>query len=161
MCVLDILRHVPCCAFSRKQNTVIHWAMLCLGLNKLPSESVGFMTRRVYSNHLDSRCKGPRGTSLILLQHGLHMSPSTYRPCSINRTYTQTGLGLLIIKMGSEGKESFGRPLCLFKLPTLICFTIQLSSAPLSAAKLCLSPTSFSCLWHGATVLAEAMLKKD
>ena len=37
-CVLDILHHVPRCAFSQKQNMVIHWAMLCLGIQKLPSE---------------------------------------------------------------------------------------------------------------------------
>ncbi|KDQ20801.1 hypothetical protein BOTBODRAFT_87505, partial [Botryobasidium botryosum FD-172 SS1] len=39
-CVLDILRHVPRCAFSRKQNTAIHWAMLALGLKDLPSDRV-------------------------------------------------------------------------------------------------------------------------
>ncbi|KAF9062661.1 hypothetical protein BDP27DRAFT_1427641 [Rhodocollybia butyracea] len=37
-CVLDILCHVPQCAFSRKQNTAIHWAMLALGLENLPSD---------------------------------------------------------------------------------------------------------------------------
>ncbi|OSD07688.1 hypothetical protein PYCCODRAFT_1358054, partial [Trametes coccinea BRFM310] len=37
-CVLDILRHLPRCAFSKKQNTVIHWALLALGLTDIPSE---------------------------------------------------------------------------------------------------------------------------
>ncbi|KAJ7642230.1 hypothetical protein FB45DRAFT_1126641 [Roridomyces roridus] len=39
-CVLDILRHIPRCSFSKKQNTAIHWAMLALGLNNLPSDRV-------------------------------------------------------------------------------------------------------------------------
>ncbi|KAF7320450.1 hypothetical protein MKEN_00829900 [Mycena kentingensis (nom. inval.)] len=39
-CVLDILRHVPRCAFSRTQNTAIHWAMQALGLENLPSDRV-------------------------------------------------------------------------------------------------------------------------
>ncbi|KAJ7176536.1 hypothetical protein C8R46DRAFT_1213111 [Mycena filopes] len=39
-CVLDILRHVPRCSFSKKQNTAIHWAMLALGLRDLPSDRV-------------------------------------------------------------------------------------------------------------------------
>ncbi|KAJ7062391.1 hypothetical protein C8F01DRAFT_1082891 [Mycena amicta] len=39
-CVLDILRHVPRCAFSRTQNTAIHWAMNALGLRDLPSDRV-------------------------------------------------------------------------------------------------------------------------
>ncbi|KAJ6631547.1 hypothetical protein B0H10DRAFT_1772594, partial [Mycena sp. CBHHK59/15] len=39
-CVLDILRHVPRCSFSRKQNAAIHWAMLALGLKDLPSDRV-------------------------------------------------------------------------------------------------------------------------
>ncbi|KDQ05660.1 hypothetical protein BOTBODRAFT_182352 [Botryobasidium botryosum FD-172 SS1] len=39
-CVLDILRHIPRCAFSRKQNTAIHWAMMALGLEDLPSDRV-------------------------------------------------------------------------------------------------------------------------
>ncbi|KAJ6583660.1 hypothetical protein B0H10DRAFT_2168146 [Mycena sp. CBHHK59/15] len=39
-CVLDILRHVPRCAFSKKQNAAIHWAMLALGLKDLPSDRV-------------------------------------------------------------------------------------------------------------------------
>ncbi|KAF7329540.1 hypothetical protein MKEN_00216800 [Mycena kentingensis (nom. inval.)] len=38
--VLDILRHVPRCAFSRTQNTAIHWAMQALGLENLPSDRV-------------------------------------------------------------------------------------------------------------------------
>ncbi|KAI0071651.1 hypothetical protein K474DRAFT_1606601 [Panus rudis PR-1116 ss-1] len=38
-CVLDILRHVPRCAFSEKQNAVIHWAMRALGVKDIPSES--------------------------------------------------------------------------------------------------------------------------
>ncbi|KAF7344648.1 hypothetical protein MVEN_01625000 [Mycena venus] len=38
--VLDILRHVPRCSFSKKQNAAIHWAMLALGLNDLPSDRV-------------------------------------------------------------------------------------------------------------------------
>ncbi|KAJ3897568.1 hypothetical protein F5879DRAFT_910507, partial [Lentinula edodes] len=37
-CVLDILRHIPRCAFSRKQNIAIHWAMLALGVPNLPSD---------------------------------------------------------------------------------------------------------------------------
>ncbi|KAJ6609140.1 hypothetical protein B0H10DRAFT_1954877 [Mycena sp. CBHHK59/15] len=39
-CVLDILRHVPRSAFSKKQNAAIHWAMLALGLKDLPSDRV-------------------------------------------------------------------------------------------------------------------------
>ncbi|KAF7303282.1 hypothetical protein MKEN_01292300 [Mycena kentingensis (nom. inval.)] len=39
-CVLDILRHVPRCAFSKKQNTAIHWAMQVLGVPNLPSDRV-------------------------------------------------------------------------------------------------------------------------
>ncbi|KAJ6607826.1 hypothetical protein B0H10DRAFT_2166716 [Mycena sp. CBHHK59/15] len=39
-CVLNILRHVPWCSFSRKQNAAIHWAMLALGLKDLPSDRV-------------------------------------------------------------------------------------------------------------------------
>ncbi|KAF8133535.1 hypothetical protein K438DRAFT_1787522 [Mycena galopus ATCC 62051] len=39
-CVLDILRHVPRCSLSKKQNAAIHWAMLALGLNDLPSDRV-------------------------------------------------------------------------------------------------------------------------
>ncbi|KAJ6547703.1 hypothetical protein B0H19DRAFT_1307421 [Mycena capillaripes] len=39
-CVLDILRHIPRCSFSKKQNTAIHWAMLALGLKDLPSDRV-------------------------------------------------------------------------------------------------------------------------
>ncbi|RDB16192.1 hypothetical protein Hypma_003108 [Hypsizygus marmoreus] len=39
-CILDILRHVPRCAFSRKQNETIHWAMLALGVSDLPSDRV-------------------------------------------------------------------------------------------------------------------------
>ena len=38
MCVLDILRHIPRCTFSLKQNTVIHWALLALGIRDIPSE---------------------------------------------------------------------------------------------------------------------------
>lgn len=37
-CVVDILRHLPRCAFSEKQNTVIHWALLALGVKPLPTE---------------------------------------------------------------------------------------------------------------------------
>ncbi|KAI0071553.1 hypothetical protein K474DRAFT_1712363 [Panus rudis PR-1116 ss-1] len=37
-CILDILRHIPRCAFSERQNIVIHWAMRALGLNDIPSE---------------------------------------------------------------------------------------------------------------------------
>ncbi|KAE9398997.1 hypothetical protein BT96DRAFT_957440 [Gymnopus androsaceus JB14] len=37
-CVLDILRHIPQCAFSRKQNIAIHWAMVALGVPNLPSD---------------------------------------------------------------------------------------------------------------------------
>lgn len=39
-CVLDILRHIPRCAFSRKQNETIHWAMLALGVTNLPSDRI-------------------------------------------------------------------------------------------------------------------------
>lgn len=39
-CVLDILRHIPRCSFSKKQNTAIHWAMLALGLKDLPSDRI-------------------------------------------------------------------------------------------------------------------------
>ncbi|KAF8148334.1 hypothetical protein K438DRAFT_1625608, partial [Mycena galopus ATCC 62051] len=39
-CVLDILRHIPRCSFSKKQNAAIHWAMLALGLTDLPSDRV-------------------------------------------------------------------------------------------------------------------------
>ncbi|KAG6825018.1 hypothetical protein H0H92_005084 [Tricholoma furcatifolium] len=37
-CILDILRHIPRSAFSRKQNEIIHWAMLALGVKDLPSD---------------------------------------------------------------------------------------------------------------------------
>ncbi|RDX40490.1 hypothetical protein OH76DRAFT_1459488 [Lentinus brumalis] len=37
-CVIDILRHVPRCAFSEKQNSVIHWALLALGMTDIPTE---------------------------------------------------------------------------------------------------------------------------
>ncbi|EIW60460.1 uncharacterized protein TRAVEDRAFT_120336, partial [Trametes versicolor FP-101664 SS1] len=43
-CVLDILRHVPRCAFSQRQNTVIHWALAALGVKDIPSE---FVVQRV------------------------------------------------------------------------------------------------------------------
>ncbi|KAJ7019780.1 hypothetical protein C8F04DRAFT_1404097 [Mycena alexandri] len=39
-CVLDILRHVPRCSFSKKQNAAIHWGMIALGLRDLPSDRV-------------------------------------------------------------------------------------------------------------------------
>ncbi|KAJ7764528.1 hypothetical protein DFH07DRAFT_376904 [Mycena maculata] len=39
-CVLDILRHIPRCSFSKKQNTAIHWGMTALGLRDLPSDRV-------------------------------------------------------------------------------------------------------------------------
>ncbi|KAJ7780683.1 hypothetical protein DFH07DRAFT_910197 [Mycena maculata] len=39
-CVLDILRHIPRCSFSKKQNAAIHWAMLALGVEDLPSDRV-------------------------------------------------------------------------------------------------------------------------
>ncbi|KAF7316638.1 hypothetical protein HMN09_00396400 [Mycena chlorophos] len=39
-CVLDVLRHIPRCSFSKKQNAAIHWAMLALGLKDLPSDRV-------------------------------------------------------------------------------------------------------------------------
>ncbi|KAJ6556962.1 hypothetical protein B0H10DRAFT_2371346 [Mycena sp. CBHHK59/15] len=39
-CVLDILRHVPRCSFSKKQNSAIHWAMMALGLHDLPSDRI-------------------------------------------------------------------------------------------------------------------------
>ncbi|KAJ7126468.1 hypothetical protein C8R43DRAFT_897899 [Mycena crocata] len=39
-CILDILRHIPRCSFSKKQNAAIHWAMLALGLKDLPSDRV-------------------------------------------------------------------------------------------------------------------------
>ncbi|KAL1698388.1 hypothetical protein EV121DRAFT_218261 [Schizophyllum commune] len=37
-CVLDILRHLPRCSFSRKQNAAIHWALQALGVENLPSD---------------------------------------------------------------------------------------------------------------------------
>ncbi|RDX50747.1 hypothetical protein OH76DRAFT_1463653 [Lentinus brumalis] len=37
-CILDVLRHIPRCAFSEKQNAVIHWALLAMGIKDLPSE---------------------------------------------------------------------------------------------------------------------------
>ncbi|KAJ7919964.1 hypothetical protein B0H13DRAFT_2230810 [Mycena leptocephala] len=39
-CVLDILRRIPRCSFSKKQNAAIHWAMLALGLKDLPSDRI-------------------------------------------------------------------------------------------------------------------------
>ncbi|KAJ7502053.1 hypothetical protein B0H11DRAFT_1712975, partial [Mycena galericulata] len=39
-CVLDILRHIPRCSFSKKQNAAIHWGMLALGLRDLPSDRI-------------------------------------------------------------------------------------------------------------------------
>ncbi|KAJ7641154.1 hypothetical protein FB45DRAFT_1124604 [Roridomyces roridus] len=39
-CVLDILRHIPRCSFSKKQNAAIHWAMSALGVHDLPSDRV-------------------------------------------------------------------------------------------------------------------------
>ncbi|KAF7318315.1 hypothetical protein HMN09_00340300 [Mycena chlorophos] len=36
----DVLRHIPRCSFSKKQNAAIHWAMLALGLKDLPSDRV-------------------------------------------------------------------------------------------------------------------------
>ncbi|TFK46353.1 hypothetical protein OE88DRAFT_1739458 [Heliocybe sulcata] len=37
-CVLDILRHLPRCAFSERQNSAIHWAMRMLGLHYVPTQ---------------------------------------------------------------------------------------------------------------------------
>ncbi|KAI0309028.1 hypothetical protein OF83DRAFT_1072641 [Amylostereum chailletii] len=37
-CILDILRHIPRCSFSDRQNSVIHWAMVAAGVTDLPSE---------------------------------------------------------------------------------------------------------------------------
>ncbi|KAI5889905.1 uncharacterized protein SCHCODRAFT_02582188 [Schizophyllum commune H4-8] len=37
-CIVDVLRHVPRCAFSTKQNQVIHWAMSVLGIHDVPTE---------------------------------------------------------------------------------------------------------------------------
>ncbi|KAI8983315.1 hypothetical protein BD414DRAFT_515805 [Trametes punicea] len=37
-CVLDILRHLPRCAFSRRQNAAISWALHALGVKDIPSE---------------------------------------------------------------------------------------------------------------------------
>ncbi|TFK46156.1 hypothetical protein OE88DRAFT_1638675 [Heliocybe sulcata] len=37
-CVLDILRHLPRCAFSERQNAAIEWAMRVLGLHYVPSQ---------------------------------------------------------------------------------------------------------------------------
>ncbi|KAI0082710.1 hypothetical protein K474DRAFT_1585163 [Panus rudis PR-1116 ss-1] len=51
-CVLDILRHVPRCAFSEKQNAVIHWAMRALGVSDIPSES----TMRNIDTKLQTLC---------------------------------------------------------------------------------------------------------
>ncbi|KAG6847285.1 hypothetical protein H0H93_009072, partial [Arthromyces matolae] len=40
-CILDIIRHIPRCAFSRRQNETIHWAVLALGIrNDFPSDRV-------------------------------------------------------------------------------------------------------------------------
>ncbi|KAF7299723.1 hypothetical protein HMN09_00978100 [Mycena chlorophos] len=39
-CVLDVLRHIPRCSFSKKQNAAIHWAIQVLGLENLPSDRV-------------------------------------------------------------------------------------------------------------------------
>ncbi|KAI0071327.1 hypothetical protein K474DRAFT_1607117, partial [Panus rudis PR-1116 ss-1] len=51
-CILDILRHIPRCAFSEKQNIIIHWAMRALGLGDIPSES----TMRNVDNMLQKLC---------------------------------------------------------------------------------------------------------
>ncbi|KAI5899751.1 uncharacterized protein SCHCODRAFT_02485944 [Schizophyllum commune H4-8] len=37
-CIVDILRHIPRCSFSAKQNQVIHWAMTVLGLDNVPTQ---------------------------------------------------------------------------------------------------------------------------
>ncbi|EIM81338.1 uncharacterized protein STEHIDRAFT_66542 [Stereum hirsutum FP-91666 SS1] len=37
-CVIDILRHVPRSVFSDKENAIIHWALLSLGVKNVPSE---------------------------------------------------------------------------------------------------------------------------
>ncbi|KAI0311751.1 hypothetical protein OF83DRAFT_1087477 [Amylostereum chailletii] len=37
-CILDILRHIPRCSFSDRQNSAIHWAMGAAGITDLPSE---------------------------------------------------------------------------------------------------------------------------
>ncbi|KAI0819396.1 hypothetical protein BC628DRAFT_1506524 [Trametes gibbosa] len=50
-CVLDILRHVPRCAFSDKQNAVIHWALLALGVKDVPSEYVVDQVAKALQNH--------------------------------------------------------------------------------------------------------------
>ncbi|KAI0639400.1 hypothetical protein C8Q77DRAFT_1223885, partial [Trametes polyzona] len=51
-CVLDILRHVPRCAFSDRQNAVIHWALSALGVKDIPSE----YTMQHISKTLQSLC---------------------------------------------------------------------------------------------------------
>lgn len=37
-CILDVLRHIPRCSFSRKQNSAIHWALQAMGVDNLPSD---------------------------------------------------------------------------------------------------------------------------
>ncbi|KAI5824138.1 hypothetical protein K523DRAFT_343548 [Schizophyllum commune Tattone D] len=37
-CIIDVLRHIPRCAFSAKQNQVTHWAMSVLGVNDVPTD---------------------------------------------------------------------------------------------------------------------------
>ncbi|KAL1714355.1 hypothetical protein EV715DRAFT_209819 [Schizophyllum commune] len=37
-CILDILRHLPRCSFSRKQNLAIHWALRAMGMEGVPSD---------------------------------------------------------------------------------------------------------------------------
>lgn len=36
--MVDILRHVPRSVFSDKENAIIHWALLSLGVKNVPSE---------------------------------------------------------------------------------------------------------------------------
>ncbi|KAG6913998.1 hypothetical protein DXG01_002989 [Tephrocybe rancida] len=38
--ILDILRHIPRSSFSRKQNEIIHWSLLALGVTNIPSDRV-------------------------------------------------------------------------------------------------------------------------
>jgi len=39
-CVIDILRHVPRCAFSDSQHTAIQWCLAALGVSDVPSPRV-------------------------------------------------------------------------------------------------------------------------
>lgn len=51
-CVLDILRHVPRCTFSRKQMDAIIWAMEELGVQDTPTQA----TMKTVEEHLHKIC---------------------------------------------------------------------------------------------------------